>query len=315
MPLPTTLYNYFNQGKANLEMSSALMNPYAKWMQSPNIPRNACLPIAIESIESAREGEPTVDEWFQQLESNTRKTQLPVPLFFPRSYQTPPNYYCTEFRGEDRFIQAILSANDPMYSMYSASLKQQAILKFIEEATNVFPRVYNAAVFRLYKEKKAQIYGALFKNASSAALHVYSIVLNKNILVLRDIGYEWCSKVIPVRETICLWEKDKEVGALIDTESKGHIDVDEIVNTKMDVYETRTKNVEIASNARLLAKNRELSKKTVAQLKEEISEVESGGGGGSEVENGLKKQDLIDSLLTQFINSSSGSASGSATGN
>ena len=302
MPLPTTLYNYFNQGKANLEMSSALMNPYAKWMQSPNIPRNACLPIAIDSIENAIEGEPTVDEWFQQLESNIRKTQLPVPLFFPRCYHTS-NYYSTEFRGDDRFIQAILSANDPMYSMYSTSLKQQSLQKFIEEATNIFPKVYNSAIFRLYKEKKAYIYSALFKNTTPAALHVYSIVLNKNILVMRDIGYEWCCKVIPTRDTICLWEKDTEVGSLIDTESKGHIDVNEIINTKIDVYAARTKNMDIATNSRLLAKNRELSKKTVAQLKIEIAEVENGDMGNN-INCGLKKQDLIDSLLNQFINSS-----------
>ena len=65
MPLPTILYNYFNQGREQLEMSSALMNPYAKWMQSPNIPRNKCLPIALGNVEVHAESEPTVDEWFQ----------------------------------------------------------------------------------------------------------------------------------------------------------------------------------------------------------------------------------------------------------
>ena len=82
MPLPTILYNYFNQGREQLEMSSALMNPYAKWMQSPNIPRNTCLPIALGNVEVHGESEPNVDEWFKNFEMNSIKLQLPVPKFF-----------------------------------------------------------------------------------------------------------------------------------------------------------------------------------------------------------------------------------------
>ena len=87
MPLPTILYNYFNQGREQLEMSSALMNPYAKWMQSPNIPRNTCLPIALGNVEVHGESEPNVDEWFKNFEMNSIKLQLPVPKFFPQEYQ------------------------------------------------------------------------------------------------------------------------------------------------------------------------------------------------------------------------------------
>ena len=86
MPVSTLLYNYFNQGRENLELSTALLNPYAKYMQSPNIPKNTKLPIAIDMLDSTRETDPTVEEWFQQLESNTRKTQLPVPLFFSSNF-------------------------------------------------------------------------------------------------------------------------------------------------------------------------------------------------------------------------------------
>ena len=86
MRLPTTLYNYFNQGKETLEMSSALMNPYAKFMRSPNIPKNTCLPIALNTVETCIQNvEPTVDEWFKNLEMNTKKTQLLTPSFFPVS--------------------------------------------------------------------------------------------------------------------------------------------------------------------------------------------------------------------------------------
>ena len=88
MPLPTTLYNYYNQGRESLEMSSALMNPYAKWMQSPNIPRNTCLPIALETVENVIDCEPTFDEWFKNLESNKQKTHSSTPNFFPSEYKT-----------------------------------------------------------------------------------------------------------------------------------------------------------------------------------------------------------------------------------
>ena len=76
MKLPTTLYNYFNQGRDNLEISSALLNPYAKWMQSPNIPKNSCLPIALTTVESEKFHDSTVDEWFQQINTNLLKQSI-----------------------------------------------------------------------------------------------------------------------------------------------------------------------------------------------------------------------------------------------
>ena len=156
MPLPTILYNYFNQGREQLEMSSALMNPYAKWMQSPNIPRNTCLPIALGNVEVHGESEPNVDEWFKNFEMNSIKLQLPVPKFFPQEYQNS-NHYSTIHKGDQRWIHAILCASDPHYMVYSDNSKNKAILDLVTKTTNLFPKIYDASVFRLYGLKKAEI--------------------------------------------------------------------------------------------------------------------------------------------------------------
>ena len=294
MTLPALLYNYFNQGRENLEMSSALLNPYAKYMQSPNIPRNTKLPIAIDMIESTIENDPTVEEWFNQLESNTRKTQLPVPLFFPRVYHDTNRFYSTEFKGEDRWVNAVVSANDKLFSMYSESLKKDSIRVFLNRVTTEFPKLFNASLFRPYKTRKNQIYSALFKDTTAAALHVYSMVLNKNILVKHELGYEWCSNVYQDRDTLCFWELNGTVGLITDTESPGHVDVDFILESNIDLFSDRTKKIKVASNPETLEKSRELSKKKITELRNNANEKGFEG-------NKLTKEELVDRLLADFM--------------
>ena len=296
MPLPTTLYNSFNLGRNNLELSSTLMNPYAKWMQSPNIPRNTHLPIALENIESTIEKEPTVSEWFDQLESNNRKLHTPVPMFFPMKYHNS-TYFSTIHKGELKYIEALLAANDKMFTMYSDNLKQKQVREFIISVTNKFPKIYNTNVLRYYKQKKAEIYSSLFKNTGPAGLHICSIFLDKNIVLVSEFGYELCSLFLPLRNTICLWQHNGDVGAVLKSNGQA-IDIDDIFSTKMDLQETRTKNIKIASNDSNLKKLRQLGKKNMIQLKDEAIEASLPT---SENGKSLKKQELIDSLLEQFM--------------
>ena len=299
MPLPTTLYNYFNQGRESLEMSSALMNPYAKWMQSPNIPRNTCLPIALETVENVIECEPTVDEWFKNLESNKQKTHSSTPNFFPSEYKTD-KFFSITHKGEQRWIHAILSANDPLYSVYSDNTKEKTVTELINKASNRFPKIYDASVFRLYGSKKAVIYSSLFKNTLPSGLHIYSSIINKNILVMREIGYEWCSKICNERDTICLWEHSGEVGSILNSEQKGTINIQSILSNKMDIYEDRTKRIELAYNKDALKKIRELTKMNISDLRN------NAGDNGLSIESDgkfLNKQDLIDNMLEKYIES------------
>ena len=300
MPLPTTLYNYFNQGRENLEMSSALMNPYAKWMQSPNIPRNTCLPIALENIESQMECDATVDEWFKNLDMNTINNQLPTPKIFPEQYQTI-KYYSTIHKGELRWINALLCANDPHYMVYSDASKNKAIQDLITKATSIFPKNYDASVFRLYGLKKGQIYASLFKNTTPAGLHIFSSVINKNIIIMREIGYELTSKYSLDRDTLCLWENAGDVGCIVNIENIG-IDTTHIFSTKIDIYEDRTKRIHMAYNKDALKKSRELSKLNIGDLRQNATD----SGVSVEMDGKfLKKQELVDNLLDNFMGYSS----------
>lgn len=297
MPLPTILFSNFNNGKQNLDISTSKLNEFAKWMQSPNIPQNTHLPIAMDQLEAVKETDPTASEWLNQLESNNRKNELPLPLFFPRSYHDS-NYHTTQFKDDKKWVRALMAANDLLFNIYSENSKDRIIGDIITKAANVFPKLYDAPVFRLYKEKKAEIYSSLFKNTTPAGLHVYSMVLDKNILVLREYGYEWCSYVSKSRDTLCFWEKNGEMGVAIDMKQKGSFDVDEILLKKMDLYEERTKKITIASNKETLQKCRDLMKKNVQELQQSATDK------GIQIEDDegkkLKKQQLIDNLLDKF---------------
>ena len=297
MPFPTSLYNSFNLGRDNLELSSSEMNPYAKWMQSPNIPKNCHLPIALENIEATKEQEPTVTQWFDQLESNDRKIHTKIPLFFPRIFHSHP-YYSTIHKGETKWIEALLSSNDKMFSIYSDNSKQKLIRELIVTVTNSFLKVYNQNIFRCYKNKKSEIYASLFKNTTSAGLHIYSIILNKNIIIIREFGYEFCSIYDKFRDTICLWEHDGNVGNVLRTDSE-IVDIQYLFRCKKDLFETRTKNIAIASNDIYLKKLRELNKKNINDLKKEAQD----NGVNYNNAKSIKKQDIIDSIFEQFANS------------
>ena len=178
--------------------------------------------------------------------------------------------------------------------MYSDSLKNKTVQDFLTNVTSKFPQIFNAALFRAYKEKKAQIYPALFKNTTRAALHIYSIVLNKNILVMHDFGYEWCSSVCQERDTLCFWESNGCVGAIIDTDSHGNVDVSSILETKSDLFSERTKKIQIVTNPVMLQNSRDLSKKNIVELRNDATEK-----GVNINHNGklLTKQELVDKLL------------------
>lgn len=300
MPLPTILYNYFNQGREQLEMSSALMNPYAKWMQSPNIPRNTCLPIALGNVEVHGESEPNVDEWFKNFEMNSIKLQLPVPKFFPQEYQNS-NHYSTIHKGDQRWIHAILCASDPHYMVYSDNSKNKAILDLVTKTTNFFPKIYDASVFRLYGLKKAEIYSSLFKNTNPAGLHIFSSVINKNIIIVREYGYELCSKLSMERETLCLWEHSGDVGSIVHVKNT-FIDIQTILSNKMDLFEDRTKRILIAYNKDFLKKGRELGKMKLDDLRQNATD-----SGISFESDGkmLRKQELVDNILQSFMEHSS----------
>jgi predicted phage tail protein len=122
--------------------------------------------------------------------------------------------------------------------------------------------------------------------------------LNKNIILLRDYGYEWCSFVSLERDTICLWEKESgEMGIILSDDNK-IVDIADILENKMDLFQERTQKIKIASNKELLKKCRELSKQSMVELRNEAAEKEI------EIEDSegkkLNKQELVDNLLRTY---------------
>ena len=118
---------------------------------------------------------------------------------------------------------------------------------------------------------------------------------------MREIGYEWCSKICNERDTICLWEHSGEVGSILNSEQKGTINIQSILSNKMDIYEDRTKRIELAYNKDALKKIRELTKMNISDLRN------NAGDNGLSIESDgkfLNKQDLIDNMLEKYIESS-----------
>jgi len=297
MKLPTTLYNYFNQGRNNLEISSALLNPYAKWMQSPNIPKNSCLPIALTTVESEKFHDSTVDEWFQQMNTNLLK-QLPVPNHFPTEYKDS-KYYSLIKKGKNRWLHGILSSHDNLFELYSEQSKEREINEFINKATNLFFNIYNVNIFRVYGEKKAEIYSSLFKNTSSAGLHIFSIIIDKNIIVMHEFGYELCCNYDKSKKNILLYSipNSDNVGCIINNNESGNIDVLPILEKQLDLYPQRTNKIKIMSDANSLIKYKILNKKKLSEIRNESED-----NGLSIFNNNDEKKLSKDELITQLLN-------------
>ena len=70
-------------------------------------------------------------------------------------------------------------------------------------------------------------------------------------------------------------------------------------DSKIDLYESRTKSIDIASNHTFLHKSRELTKKNVEDLRKDATE--QGLNNIDDEGKLLKKQELVESLLNQFM--------------
>ena len=107
-------------------------------------------------------------------------------------------------------------------------------------------------------------------------------------------------KICNERDTICLWEHSGEVGSILNSEQKGTINIQSILSNKMDIYEDRTKRIELAYNKDALKKIRELTKMNISDLRN------NAGDNGLSIESDgkfLNKQDLIDNMLEKYIES------------
>ena len=191
--------------------------------------------------------------------------------------------------------------SDPHYMVYSDNSKNKAILDLVTKTTNLFPKIYDASVFRLYGLKKLKYILLCLKIPILAGLHIFSSVINKNIIIVREYGYELCSKLSMERETLCLWEHSGDVGSIVHVKNT-FIDIQTILSKKMDLFEDRTKRILIAYNKDFLKKGRELGKMKMDDLRQNATD-----SGISFESDGkmLRKQELVDNILQSFMEHSS----------
>lgn len=294
MPVPANLRDHFSNGRINLSETTALMNPYAKWMQSPNIPRISKVPIMLDEFETIKESDPSIDDWIFKLKNETSKQEIPIPSFFPESYKIS-KFYTNIYKCPERFIYALLSAHDSCFPLYSDACKREAVFKLITEVSLNFYDIYDVNVYRLYKKTKPQIYKSLTKSPGVPELHVISEVLNVNILIMRQYNYEWASFYNIERPTYCLWVNGTDVGAIRDSKNGGNIDVQCILNEKLDINPSRTRLIELNRDEETRETIKELRTYNVIELKEYAKERNI----GIFDENGLplKKEILFNNVI------------------
>lgn len=267
MPLPPSLRDNFASGRENLSETTALLNKFAKWLQSPNIPRMSKAPIMMEEMESIIEKDPELEDWLFKLQSEQSKQELPVPKFFPEFYKTP-EYYTNIYKCPDRYIYALLSAHDSCFPLYSNACKKDAVSKMKTHVLSKFYDIYNAPTFRLYKKTKSELYNAISNNPGIPELHMISETLNVNIIVLRQFNYEWASVYNPERITYCLWESDVDVGAIRHVTLGGKLKIESILKDKIDIDEDRTLSLHINSNKKSMEAMKGIKLMNMNDLKE-----------------------------------------------
>lgn len=308
MSIPKELRDNFQHGKTNLVDSSALLNPYARWMQSPNIPRVTKTPICLDSLDDIVESDPDIKEYLKKIKTETTKREIFVPTFFPCQLRTK-EYYAGCFKCPYRYIHALMVCHNKNYQLFSEQSQKDFIQEIILNATTDFKKIYDVSVFRLYKKKKSQIYDTLsnlkptvnktFKNESIiATLHIIGESLNKNIIIVRKFNYEWACIFKPERETYILWEDGIDVGFLCHM-NRIPIDIYHILSSKLDIDSNRTILMKISSND---DKKKELIKikhMNYEDLKDYAIKLEVGVL--DEVGKILKKQTLLNKIIESIV--------------
>lgn len=277
MVISKALKDNFSSGKVNLVESSALLNPYAKWMQSPNIPKINKAPINLENMDDILESDPDVKEWFKKIQIDTNKRESVVPCFFPDTLKTYEYYSCS-YKCPERFVYALLSSYDMKFQIYSEESKKDAIHDVLQGTLGKFKDIFKASIYRSYGLKKNQIYDSILsldpanntsvKNISFIpALHMISEFIEKNIIILRKFNYEWACLYKPERDTCILWEDGVDVG-FIRNSNNTSIEVKYVLNHSIDIDSNRTTNIRINSNDTKRKILSDIKKMTFVNLKE-----------------------------------------------
>ena len=157
------LLNSFEIGRENLVLKTGVLNEYAKFMQSPNIPLNGNMVILIDDDQNDQQKENIVETF------GSLNDKLPDYL-----EKLNLNIKSISFKKKD-WIHSILTFLDSNFPIYSETSKESMRKDFKCKIEESFSSTYNSKIFNEYKIKKGDLYSKCCEiEYNDAVLHVIS---------------------------------------------------------------------------------------------------------------------------------------------
>ena len=242
------LLNSFEIGRENLVLKTGVLNEYAKFMQSPNIPLNGNMVILIDDDQNDQQKENIVETF------GSLNDKLPGYL-----EKLNLNIKSISFKKKD-WIHSILTFLDSNFPIYSETSKESMRKDFKCKIEESFSSTYNSKIFNEYKIKKGDLYSKCCEiEYNDAVLHVISDYLQVNVSVLNKFGYRDTCALTEDRKSIVLFETDDEIGCLLE-------DCDVISTTFPIIEELRSKRISIYTNKETSEKYSKVLRMTKKQL-------------------------------------------------
>ena len=221
------LLNSFEIGRENLVLKTGVLNEYAKFMQSPNIPLNGNMVILIDDDQNDQQKENIVETF------GSLNDKLPDYL-----EKLNLNIKSISFKKKD-WIHSILTFLDSNFPIYSETSKESMRKDFKCKIEESFSSTYNSKIFNEYKIKKGDLYSKCCEiEYNDAVVHVISDYLQVNVSVLNNFGYRDTCAYTEDRKSIVLFETDYEIGCLLencDVRSAFPI-IEELRSKKIAIY-------------------------------------------------------------------------------
>lgn len=277
MKFPEALVKNFHAGRMHTHTFTSALNPYAKYMQSPNIPKNKKLRIVLESSQDLYDNDTHIDDFFNNFESMITETPD-----FVKNFDMPTQSFNDEFK----WYKAILFGLHPDILLWSQTTMQKNI-ENLKEKLRIAVHAIDKELLKLYKIKKENYLSDI--EAFSGQPHVFhlmSIIIDKNIVIRRQFDYEWVSFIDPHRECILVWEHDTHVGSIRVVYPR----IADYISQSVDIHPEMTFILTFMHHINLYAEYKNLLKLTLVELKKIIGDTTK-----------KKKKEIIEEIINSKI--------------
>jgi len=193
--LPKVLVNAFNLGQSQVSCSTADLNGYAKFMQNLSIPRTT-IKFVLED-ENNKDDDIEFETYFKQFDDKENDTMSHIKSIFDVS-----KVDVDTFDSRNDFVSA-LNHRDKLYKYYSKNVREKMDESLIGRVYTNFMKLYDVNIYRPFKIKKANILASIQNRMFHAAvLHLYSRVLDINIIIIDGNTYDICCNYDKNKETV-----------------------------------------------------------------------------------------------------------------